>query len=231
MPEFKVSHLLLHPLPEPASIEKLVFTAKDVTTGALTLQCLAGGFKVSALNGLANSRVYCFAGALPAVRIFEDETGSRTSFNGIVRFNGHYLARQIRSTTAKGDFDLNIDVEQVEPMAVIDEAMFVPPPDAKLNLHRSTDFGAAIEAGHLLTAKMPVFPAAARLMGREGTVVLRGVVTTDGSMKDLAVVGGPLILQQAAIDAVKTWRYSPFLLAGEPIEVETQVDVVFAHSN
>ena len=46
-------------------------------------------------------------------------------------------------------------------------------------------------------------------------------------MKDLHVVSGPAMLQQAALDAVKTWRYRPYLLNNEPVEVETTVNVIF----
>ncbi|MGP8268583.1 MAG: energy transducer TonB [Terracidiphilus sp.] len=48
-----------------------------------------------------------------------------------------------------------------------------------------------------------------------------------GAIEGLHVVSGPAMLQQSALDAVRTWRYRPYLLSGEPVEVETTVNVIF----
>jgi protein TonB len=57
--------------------------------------------------------------------------------------------------------------------------------------------------------------------------VLSAVIGTDGSVEDLQVIGGPELLQQAAVDAVRSWRYRPYLLNGQPVEVKTQINVIF----
>jgi protein TonB len=61
----------------------------------------------------------------------------------------------------------------------------------------------------------------------EGTVSLAATISKTGTIENLRVVSGPPILQQAALDAVKTWLYRPYLLNREPIEVETTVNVIF----
>jgi protein TonB len=58
-------------------------------------------------------------------------------------------------------------------------------------------------------------------------VVLQANISRNGTIENLRVVSGSPMLQQAAIDAVKTWLYRPYLLSGEPVEVETTVNVVF----
>ena len=63
--------------------------------------------------------------------------------------------------------------------------------------------------------------------GMQGTVVLQATISKAGTSQNLKVVSGPPMLQQAAIDAVKTWRYRPYLLNNEPVEVETTVSVIF----
>jgi periplasmic protein TonB len=73
----------------------------------------------------------------------------------------------------------------------------------------------------------PVYPAIAKATGTQGTVVLQAIISKSGTIENLRVVSGPALLQQAALDAVKQWRYRPFLLNGEPVEVETTVNVVF----
>jgi protein TonB len=74
----------------------------------------------------------------------------------------------------------------------------------------------------------PVYPAMARAAGIQGTVTLQATIATDGTIENLRVAGGPLMLQQAAIDAVKSWRYRPYLLDGAPVEMETTVNVIFS---
>jgi protein TonB len=62
----------------------------------------------------------------------------------------------------------------------------------------------------------------------EGTVVLAATISKAGTIENLRVISGPAILQRSALDAVKTWRYSPYLLDGQPVEVETTVNVIFS---
>ena len=78
-----------------------------------------------------------------------------------------------------------------------------------------------------LQQKPPVYPAIARTAGIQGTVILQATISKAGTIENLRAVSGPPMLQQAAIDAVKTWVYRPYLLDGQPVEVETTVEVVF----
>ncbi len=75
---------------------------------------------------------------------------------------------------------------------------------------------------------MPPYPAIAKAAGVQGTVILQATISKSGTIENLRVVSGPAMLQQAALDAVKTWRYRPYLLNGQPVEVETTVNVVFS---
>jgi protein TonB len=84
-----------------------------------------------------------------------------------------------------------------------------------------------VEAGLLLYKKVPIYPQIAVAMRKEGTVVLQATISKSGTIENLRVVSGPAMLQQAALDAVQSWRYRPYQLDGEPIEVETTVNVVF----
>jgi len=81
--------------------------------------------------------------------------------------------------------------------------------------------------GMLVDKRMPVYPAIAKATRTEGTVVLQATISRSGTIENLRVASGPGLLQQAALDAVRTWRYRPYLLNGEPVEVETTVNVVF----
>jgi protein TonB len=86
---------------------------------------------------------------------------------------------------------------------------------------------ARIEEGMIVSRTIPPYPIIARTMGVQGTVVLAASISKAGTIENLRVVSGPVALQRAALDAVSTWRYKPYMLDGQPVEVETSIEVVF----
>jgi periplasmic protein TonB len=81
--------------------------------------------------------------------------------------------------------------------------------------------------GNLIYKSVPQYPVIAKASHTEGTVVLQAMISKAGSIEGLHVISGSPMLQQAAIDAVKTWRYKPYMLNGQAVEVETTVNVIF----
>lgn len=84
-----------------------------------------------------------------------------------------------------------------------------------------------VTAGYLVLHAQPQYPRAAVLARVSGAVVLEAVIGRDGSIQNLHVVSGHPLLINAAMDAVSRWRYRPYLLNGEPVEVETRITVNF----
>lgn len=84
-----------------------------------------------------------------------------------------------------------------------------------------------VMTGQLIYKVTPLYPPIAVAARAEGTVVLQAIISKTGAIENLRVVGGPGLLQQAALDAVKQWRYRPYQLNGQPVEVETTINVVF----
>jgi protein TonB len=82
----------------------------------------------------------------------------------------------------------------------------------------------------ILQKTLPLYPPIARAARVEGTVRLAATISKTGSIENLRVTSGPQMLQQAALNAVSSWRYKPYLLDGQPVEVETTVDVIFTLS-
>ena len=73
----------------------------------------------------------------------------------------------------------------------------------------------------------PKYPPEAGRERIEGTVVLMAVIGKDGTVRDVRVESGLALLAQAAIEAVKQWRYRPYLLNGEPVEIDSQITINF----
>jgi protein TonB len=84
-----------------------------------------------------------------------------------------------------------------------------------------------IEEGLIIHKTIPVYPPIALATRTQGTVVLAAAISKIGTIENLCVVSGPALLQKSALDAVSAWRYKPYILDGQPIEVETTVNVVF----
>jgi len=84
--------------------------------------------------------------------------------------------------------------------------------------------------GSLLHRVQPIYPSIARQARIQGAVELRAIISKAGTIENLVVVGGHPMLATAAIEAVKQWRYRPYLLNNEPIEVETAITVNFVLS-
>jgi len=84
-----------------------------------------------------------------------------------------------------------------------------------------------VSKGLLLTPIQPVYPAIARAARVQGEVVLEAVISASGRIESLHAVSGPPMLRDAALTAVQAARYRPYLLNGEPVEVNTIVTVIF----
>ena len=81
--------------------------------------------------------------------------------------------------------------------------------------------------GNLIYKPQPAYPPMARAARVQGPVVLRAIISKAGTIENLQVLSGHPLLVKAAIDAVSQWRYRPYNLNGEPVEVETRVTVNF----
>ena len=102
----------------------------------------------------------------------------------------------------------------------------MPAPAPVDRVFRSSD----LLAGSLVRRVQPAYPALARSARIQGTVVLSAVISKAGTMENLRVVSGHPLLVAAAMEAVSQWRYRPYILNHEPIEVETQIIVSFSLS-
>ena len=99
----------------------------------------------------------------------------------------------------------------------------VPPPEHPLKLSHWAE-------GNLISRVQPIYPPLARQARIQGSVALRAIISKAGTIENLTVVSGHPLLIRSAIDAVRQWRYRPYLLNNEPVEVETEIIVNFTLS-
>ena len=84
-----------------------------------------------------------------------------------------------------------------------------------------------VTTGMLIHKVEPPYPALARSARIQGDVVLKAIIDKEGNIQDLQLVSGHPMLVPSAIQAVRQWRYRPYLLNGQPVEVETTITVIF----
>lgn len=88
-----------------------------------------------------------------------------------------------------------------------------------------------VSAGHLIAPIQPEYPQMARITHTEGTVVVGAVISRTGTIESARVLSGPPMLHEAALAAVRQARYHPFLLNGQPTDVQTTITIVFRMSS
>jgi TonB family protein len=87
--------------------------------------------------------------------------------------------------------------------------------------------GGTVAAAKLIHQVLPVYPQDAKAEGMQGAVILHAIIATDGSIRDLYLNEGQCLLTQSAMNAVKQWRYAPTTLNGNPVEVDTTIQVIY----
>jgi|GEM_PF-3115401 len=98
---------------------------------------------------------------------------------------------------------------------------------AQFNPPQQIQVPSGTSQGLLIYKVAPTYPPVAREARVQGTVVLQAVIGKDGTIQDLSVISGHPMLIPAAMDAVKQWRYKPYVLNGEPVLVQTTINVNF----
>jgi len=128
--------------------------------------------------------------------------------NRIFRFLGPLILGA--GMVGAGQDNINADVPKVAP-----------------STPQRVRISSGVAVGQLKKKVNPHYPEEAKQAGIEGQVVLRAEIGKDGTIQNLQLISGHPVLAAAAIDAVKKWKYKPYLFQGNPVAVETQVVVNF----
>jgi TonB family protein len=177
---------------------------------------------------------YCFEPQLPALRVSSSFGSTTTELSNIVKVQNRYLAREIQLFEGKRKL-LSATVDLITWLDAADPAL-KPPTDKsvsdvkRVNVSdvKKVSISGGVMAGSLVKKEVPVYPQDAKDARASGTVVLRATIGIDGTIHDLHVVSAPWpSLAASALWAVSHWEYKPYMLAGEPVEVMTTVNVIY----
>ncbi len=129
--------------------------------------------------------------------------------------------------STKLPFDFYFSEKKIEGKTSADGSTIVETPPSPSESSKRVQVDQGVVEGMLIHKIAPVYPQSALQMHVQGKVILQAVIGKDGRIQNLHSISGPKELIPAAVGAVQQWRYKPYLLMGEPVEVETQITVNF----
>ena len=225
-------------LPSATSLSELQLEEHDRTVGGTQLHCVTTKQKLSEgpstaaqMNQAESAKIYCMTAGSHILRLEESFPRLAMIYNGIEVFGSRQVARSISLSEGK-TVRARFEVETLETWKP-DEQTFVPSPAA---LAKPAKVAAAVMVSvvpiRLISQSRPAYPLEAKRLRVQGTVVLSATISREGTVKDLEVVDSPdPSLTAAAMDSVKTWRYQPLMVAGQPSETQTLIKVNFSFSS
>lgn len=239
--EYRLRSALLKPLPKPGDLAPDKFwlkreDAKPAPRATVTFPCVEVMphmvWKTSDVP-LGLFPTYCFDSEQPFLR-FQSSLGNLTvRYNNLSKTQNHILARDMifQERTRKV---MTAHIDQTNGIDVTDAAL-TPTADAKLRTLEVTpsDKGKRVvvpneKLGKLVRKVQPVYPVEAKDAHITGTVELGAIIGRDGQIHELKVISAPWpSLAASALQAVSQWRYEPYSVNGEPVDVETTVNVIF----
>jgi hypothetical protein len=222
LPSFQLDALgsqFADPLPRLKAIPKLKFDLKVADANGAKFACLG-----PATFQLFEDRTYCLESDSPVLRtVYSPTFQTQYVHDGIVRFQDRYVAGDLRFLQA-GKLVLTAHLDKIEPLASTKDADFTPPPDAVRQPRLIRVEEGALDP-MLIKKVRPVYPEAAKLARVTGPVVLMVQFSPDGKVAAAAVIDGPQLLREAALDAVHQWVSKPFAINGEQVDAFSIIHV------
>ncbi len=225
----------LQPLPPPAALDKRTFEERQTTISTVPMHCIVTRQQPNVQLALKSAdpglrqqdeEVYCLSADNQNLRVEESYPGLLLVYNKLAKFGTRTIPFSVKlsqNKTVRADFEVDT-LETWKP----DDAFLTPPPSATMS-PISVSMSGGIAAGNIVEKIPPVYPLQAKLQHVQGSVVMAAVISHTGTIDDLEVIASPaLSLSEAATEAVKRWKYKPYLLNGNPVDVDTTITVNFS---
>lgn len=240
--EYNLQTALLSPLPSASDLDPAKFRLDDegVATNGASGPCFTIVPRMKHDDSLSYPNhgpfpTYCFELQRPVLRSVYSFERVITQFNNIVKTQGKFLAQEVNIAEGKHKL-LTAKVDRIDPISSSDPAL-TPSSTATytdltytgLEKISKVEIENDVAVGILIKKVNPIYPREAKKERIQGNVVLVATIGTDGKIHDLRVVSAPsALLANSAFQSVLQWEYKPYLLKGQPVPVETTINVKFA---
>ena len=219
---------LLHPGPNLTTLADSPVKLKLQKLGAVSLRCITVEAS-KAQPGMPPS-TYCLGENEPLLRMEQQRYSMVVIFNKVVKFGGHTLAEDI-TIQQNGRVRGRLQVQTLTAAPDLQEADMPAPEPKRVRIEPGNGKSRVASdkmAQRNINKVAPIYPLSAKESHTQGTVFLAAIIGKDGAVRQLEVISAPSDdLADAAMQAVNQWRYSPYLVNGEPTEVDTTVTVHF----
>jgi TonB family protein len=215
----------IHPVPAALRVAEAM-TTKTVKFGKIPLDCTAP--EASALQAMnAQPATLCMAPQTTDLLILQGLGGKESLLRARTgKFHDTYVALELRIGYLGRDAIMG-NVTTLQSFDPAKSEVKLPPPAA--SQPKAVQISGGVIAGHRTGFVEPVYPDLAKIRHVSGLVLLQVVIGKDGSVERLVPIASTdSMFTNAAIQAVKQWKYSPYLLNGEPVEIDTTITVNFA---
>jgi len=213
---------VINPIPRYGDYSGLTVKEYERAFGQTKLSCLTvqRADVVSTAANVPAAAQYCVEPNTDELRV-AFETGQAAAVrNQLIIFRGIELARE-NQLSYGGRPAITGHIEQVES--------YTPDatePSSESDVESQPVIPGVVLAGKILRSEQPVYPISAKMKHIGGSVVLCAIISRQGTISSLDVVSSPDdSLSKSAVDAVKHWTYQPYLLNGQPTEVDTTITV------
>ncbi|WP_254062242.1 energy transducer TonB [Acidobacterium sp. S8] len=219
---------ILQPVPSPEDIQDL--DKQDLIRKFGTTELTCSALSRHGEKADEDSISYCFDPKKPVLLYSNTRSLVRqTLFSHFFQFQGRYIPRDIQ-LYFQARPSLTIHIDTLEPLSEASQLTTAVPADAipvtkRISLSQVQSLS---DTGRQIKKVAPKYPMEAKEAHIQGTVIFDATISREGHIQSLRVLSGPLMLQQAALDAVRQWVYKPYLLNGEPVEVDTEAYVIFS---
>jgi TonB family protein len=136
-------------------------------------------------------------------------------------------AASIGSQTAEGGVDSNNNRKTMADRVAVQAEQIAANVITNADLAGAVRVSPSAMEANLVASRVPAYPETAKIEGVEGSVVMQAIISKDGFVKRMHVIQGDSRLRSAATEAVAKWRYRPYMLSGQPVEVATTITVDF----
>jgi TonB family protein len=233
--ERKLQSDLLTPLPSATDLDpaRVIFDRREQTIGGLKLPCVMLVPKTQVRKSenewapFGMFPTFCFNPQTPVLRAYFAFGATSVTYNKIARMQGVFLARELTIFDGQRHV-LTATVDEISGIAansteLVPRSDVAPAPEiAKVQI------SSELAGKNLIKQERPTYPQEAKSAHIQGKVELRALIGTDGHVHELSVIDGPSSsLIRSAMWAVSQWEYKPYLLNGEPVEVDTTIHLIY----
>lgn len=240
--EHNLQAALLSPLPSPADLApaKVRLDDEGVTENGPNGPCFTVVPMVKHDEAMEQPEqgpfpTYCFDSQKPLLRSVYSFERVLTQFGEIFQMQGKSIAREVSIIEGKHQL-LTAKVEAVDQISASDPALTPTSSAARTDLAfiglsnlNQVEIRREVMVGLLIKKVTPSYPKIAKTARIQGKVVLIATIGTDGKIHNLRVVSAPsAMLANSSYQAVSQWEYKPYMLKGQPVPVDTTINVIFA---